>query len=187
MIYLGFSWTLRSCLVSSFSSKLGTAAPSGRELLRQTVPGTLLLKGTLMSHLGNWITQQGVLEKLLSSQKDGGSLFSDELVLFRNTLNQHETWSLIKIIGELSRKIICWPILAWLNWRSLLEMFAKAEGHLKGTVLTFLCYQQRRNWILFLGYRTCSRHHFQWVAILWMGEEFLCPCRKEKIFLGLIP
>jgi len=121
---------------------------------------------------------------------EGWWFFIFWILFFRSSLNQYKTWNLGQRIGQLSRKIICWPIVASVIWHLLLEMFEIAERHLKGRY----CFkffilrkkkQTKNNGIFFLSHRTSSRQQFHWVTTLWTGEEFLCIYHKERLLLGL--
>lgn len=112
-------------------------------------------------------------------------------LFFRNTSNPSRTWNLIQRVGELSRAIICWLILALLEWYLLQEMFVNAERLLKGIVLSFLYLKnkqkQSRTDYVFLSHRTSSRHQFHWVTSLWTAEEFLCTNHEQRFLVGLKP
>lgn len=50
---------------------------------------------------------------------------------------ESRTWNLIHRIGELSRALIYWLILALLKWNLFLEMFINGERHLKVLIISF--------------------------------------------------
>lgn len=120
-------------------AELDTAVPLGIKLLRQIVPWNFAAEEYVKVwpvKLDYAINATSVFWRSTALAFMEGWLF---LILwwtffFRNIWNLYKTWSLIKITGELSRKIICWPIPALSNWHFLLEMFRNAERHLKGTI-----------------------------------------------------
>lgn len=135
--------TYRAIEFLTSKAELDTAVPLGIKLLRQLAPWNFAAEEYVKVStvkLDYTVNATNMFWRSTALAFMEGWLF---LILwwtffFRNIWNLYKTWSLIKVTGELSRKIICWPIPALSKWHFLLEMFRNAERHLKGTVLTFL-------------------------------------------------